>query len=345
MKLRTCLSYDDVLLVPQYSDIVSREQINIGNWLDEARGLWFDIPLISAPMDTVVEEEMAIQTANMKMLSIVHRYNSIERQTDIASNVFADVGNSYTGFAIGATDDFLERSKQLVAEGAKILCVDVAHGHHIAVEKAIKSLRDSLGDKIHIMAGNVATPEAYADLSRWGANSIRVGIGGGSCCTTRTQTGHGVPSFQSVLDIFQECDCDVTIIADGGLRNAGDITKALAAGADFGMIGSLLSGTSCTPGEILTDSHGIKRKVYRGMASRDAQISWRGKTSSLEGVSTTVQYKGDTKDIINDLKRGIASGFSYSGARTINELWQKATFVQQTTAGAIESAPHILGAK
>jgi len=166
-----------------------------------------------------------------------------------------------------------------------------------------------------------------------------------STCSTRTQTGHGVPSFQSVLDIFQECDCDVTIIADGGLRNSGDITKALAAGADFGMIGSLLAGTSCTPGEILTDSHGMKRKVYRGMASRDAQISWRGKTSSLEGVSTTVQYKGETKDIIMDLKRGIASGFSYSGAKTITELWQKAKFVQQTSAGTIESAPHILSSK
>jgi len=200
MKLRTCLSYDDVLLVPQYSDIVSREQINIGNWLDEARGLWFDIPLISAPMDTVVEEEMAIETAKMKMLSIVHRYNSIERQADIASNVFAEVGNQYTGFAIGATDDFLERAKQLVNEGAKILCIDVAHGHHIAIEKALKSLRDAVGNKIHIMAGNVATAEAYADLTKWGANSIRVGIGGG-CFVAGTKILLADGNYKNIEDI------------------------------------------------------------------------------------------------------------------------------------------------
>ena len=345
MKLQTALSYDDVLLVPQYSDIVSRADVSIGNWLDEERGLWFDIPLIAAPMDTVVEDAMAIQTASMNMLSIVHRYNTIEKQCDIASTVFAEVGNQYTGFAIGATDDYLERAKALISEGAKIICIDVAHGDHVAVEAALNNLRNALGTKIHIMAGNIATPLAYQHMRKWGADSVRVGIGGGSCCTTRIQTGHGMPTLQSVYDIMNECECSITIVADGGLRNSGDITKALAVGADFCMIGSLLAGSSCTPGEILTDSAGTKKKIYRGMASRDAQMDWRGKTSSLEGVATTLSYKGETKSVIDDLRRGIASGFSYSGAKTITELWQKARFVQQTSAGAIESAPHILSSK
>jgi IMP dehydrogenase len=162
-----------------------------------------------------------------------------------------------------------------------------------------------------------------------------------SICSTRLQTGHGVPSLASVLDC-KESGRDVTIIADGGIRNSGDIVKALAAGASFGMVGSLLAGTDKTPGEIITGPDGKLCKVYRGMASKDAQMDWRGKTSSLEGITATVPFKGPTRDIVDQLSNGIASGLSYTGARSISEFTAKARFIKQSTAAVRESDTHIL---
>ena len=221
-----------------------------------------------------------------------------------------------------------------------MLCLDVAHGHHALVRTALRTLRKNLGDKIHLMAGNVATLEAFNDLADWGANSIRVGIGGGSICSTRINTGHGVPTFQSVLDCSRS-NREAKLIADGGIRNAGDIVKALAAGADFVMLGSMLAGTDESPGEIFKSGNN-KYKVYRGMASRSAQLDWRGKSSSPEGVSTTIPYKGSVAEILQDISGNIKSGFSYTGVRNLMDLQVKATFLQQTPAGQFESSTHIL---
>lgn len=171
--------------------------------------------------------------------------------------------------------------------------------------------------------------------------NVRGTIVHNSICSTRIQTGHGVPSLQSVIDC-SHMPYDVALIADGGIKNSGDIAKALAAKADFAMIGSLLAGTDCTPGDIISTESNNKRKVYRGMASKDAQMDWRGKASSLEGISTTVPYKGATVDVIDQLENGIRSAFSYSGARTIAEYWSKSKFIEQTSSGLIESKTHIL---
>jgi IMP dehydrogenase len=191
------------------------------------------------------------------------------------------------------------------------------------------------------MAGNIATLEGYNDLVDWGADSVRCNIGGGSICSTRIQTGHGIPGLQTIIDCASTTARKVPIIADGGIRNSGDIVKALAAGADFVMLGSLLAGTDETPGDIINTRKG-KVKAYRGMASADAQIDWRGKTSSLEGIATTVSCKGPVDDVISELVRGIRSGLSYSGARSITELQAKAEFIRQTSSGQAESATHIL---
>jgi IMP dehydrogenase len=339
---REALTYDDVLLVPQFSDIESRKEVNIGNWLDEERGLWFNLPLIASPMDTVCEEKMAVTIGKMGGLGIIHRYNSIEKQCEIAQAVSQEIYNHKFGCAIGITGDYLERAEALVERGVKILCLDVAHGDHILMKNALITLREKLGNGPHLMAGNVATLEGVERLADWGANSIRVGIGGGSICSTRIQTGHGVPSLDSVMECARTFK-DVTIIADGGIKNSGDIVKALAVGGDFAMLGSVLAGSSDTPGEVyISARNGDATKVYRGMASKDAQMDWRGKTSSLEGISTTIPYKGQTSDIINQLENGIRSGFSYSGARGIHELWSKARFIKQTSAGTRESDTHIL---
>lgn len=338
---REAVTYDDVLMVPQFSDIQSRKEVNIGNWLDEERGLWFSLPVISSPMDTVTEDQMAILISGMGGLGIIHRYNTIERQCEIVEIVSNEVFANQFGCAIGITGDYLERAEALYKKGVKILCLDVAHGDHILMKKALITLRETLGYGPHLMAGNVATLDGFNNLASWGANSIRVGIGGGSICSTRIQTGHGVPSLDSVI----ECTgtpYDVAIIADGGIRNSGDIVKALGARADFCMLGSILAGTSKSPGEIFINDVGHARKIYRGMASKDAQMDWRGKVSSLEGISTTIPYKGETSDVISQLENGIRSGFSYSGARTIAELWSKAKFVRETSAGTRESDTHIL---
>ena len=340
--IREALTYDDVLLVPQYSDIESRKEVSIGNWLDEERGLWFDLPLIASPMDTVCEDKMAIAIGKMGGLGIVHRYNTIEQQVKMASNIFEKLDTHKVGFAIGITGDYLNRARALVEdEGAKILCLDVAHGDHILMKKALITLREKLGNGPHLMAGNVATLEGVDHLADWGANSIRIGIGGGSICSTRIQTGHGVPSLDSVMECSKTFK-NVAVIADGGIRNSGDIVKALGVGCDFAMLGSVLAGSSDTPGQILVSEDGKQHKVYRGMASKDAQIDWRGKTSSLEGISTTIPYKGSTSEIIDQLENGIRSGLSYSGARSIRELWAKAKFIKQTSAGTRESDTHIL---
>jgi IMP dehydrogenase len=342
---REALTYDDVLLVPQFSEIVSRKEVSIGNWLDEERGLWFNLPLIASPMDTVCEDKMAITIGKMGGLGIVHRYNTIEKQCEIAQAVSQEIYNHKFGCAIGITGDYLERAEALVEGGVKILCLDVAHGDHILVKKALITLREKLGNGPHLMAGNVATLEGVDHLADWGANSIRVGIGGGSICSTRIQTGHGVPSLDSVMECARTFR-NVTIIADGGIKNSGDIVKALAVGGDFAMLGSVLAGSSDTPGEVYISSrNGDATKVYRGMASKDAQMDWRGKTSSLEGISTTIPYKGNTSEIIDQLENGIRSGLSYSGVRSIQELWAKAKFIRQTASGTRESDTHILHRK
>ena len=333
--MKPSLSFDDVLLVPQYSDIVSRAEVDISvdmRMLDK-----YELPIISAPMDTVTGANMAYQIGKAGGIGIIHRYNSIDEQCAMVKNtVFSGCD---VGAAIGVASDFLERAAALVQSGVHFLCIDVAHGHHTSVKHALASLRDTFGKNLHIMAGNVATLQGFNDLADWGADSIRVGIGGGSICSTRVQTGHGVPTLQSIMNC-SATDRDALLVADGGIRNSGDIVKALAAGADLVMVGSLLAGTDETPGEVLNTEEG-RKKVYRGMASKEAQRAWRGRVSSIEGVSHVVPYKGPVEEVLHDLGVGIRSGLSYSGARSISELQANAEFIRQTSAGAIESSTHI----
>ncbi len=335
--LSTSYCFDDVLLVPQFSDISSRSEISTSSSLSTE--IKFGLPIVSSPMDTVTEHEMALAMEASGGFGIIHRYNTIENQVAIVRE-FKSQGGVFIGAAIGVSGDYIERSRALVRSGVGALCIDVAHGHHSLTRYALQTLRRTLGHDVHIMAGNVATLGAFNDLADWGANSIRVGIGGGSICSTRVQTGHGVPTLQSVMDCSMS-DRDAVLIADGGIRNSGDIVKALAAGADFVMLGSLLSGTIESPGDIIMEA-GKSWKEYRGMASIEAQIDWRGHTASVEGVSTKVPLKGRAGDILQDLSLGIRSGLSYTGAKSIPELQSKSRFIAQTSAGSVESSTHIL---
>lgn len=333
--MREALSFDDVLLIPQYSGICSRKEIEIKQNLKNVGN--FSLPIISSPMDTITEERMSRAMSKAGGTSIVHRYNTIEEQADIIKDT-TSLG-SQVGAAIGVGDDFLERAAAMANVGVSFLCIDVAHGHHLKVRSALEALRNMFSNTMHIMAGNVATLEAFNDLADWGADSIRIGIGGGSICSTRVQTGHGMPTLQSVMDCAQS-DRDAALIADGGIRTSGDIVKALAAGADFVMLGSLLAGTDETPGSVIHTKNG-REKIYRGMASKEAQRSWRKRVSSIEGVSHTVPLKGPVKDVLEELRVGIVSGISYSGAHDVSSLQSAAKFVQQTTSGQVESSTHI----
>lgn len=345
------VSFDDVLIEPAYSEITSRQSISISNSLDSS--LSFQVPIISSPMDTVTESTMATAVSSSGGLGIIHRYNTIDRQVHLVRTSI-DQGALYVGAAIGVKGDYIERAVELVSNGVAVLCVDIAHGHHVLMKNALANLRNVLGSEVHIMAGNVATPEAFSDLASWGASSVRVGIGGGSICSTRLKTGHGVPTLQSIFNIScrntkmlpSPSYGKIPLIADGGIKTAGDIVKALAAGADFVMLGSMLSGSPETPGDILTIPDPENKtltsyKVYRGMSSVEAQMDWRGHTSSLEGVSAFVKTKPSISTIIKELANDIRSGLSYSGANTILELQEKASFLSQTSFGVRESGTHI----
>ena len=323
-------SFDDVLLVPQYSDIESRSEINLWRKLGSKE---YSIPIISSPMDTVTGLKMAATIGELGGLGVTHRYCDVTDQSNMTP-----VG---AAAAVGVTGDYMKRIEFLNGDsGITTFCLDVAHGHHVLVERALKTIRDKYGKGLDIIAGNVATPKGYLALSEWGADAVRVGIGGGSICSTRVQTGHGVPTFESVLTCSYEDGA--TIIADGGIKTAGDVVKALAAGADFVMLGSMLAGTDQSPGEVFQGNDGKKYKVYRGMASVEAQKDWRGEARSLEGISTTIPHKGSVVDIVENLLQNIRSGLSYSGARNITQLQAKAEFIAQSAASQVESSTHIL---
>jgi IMP dehydrogenase len=341
--MKKSLCFDDVLLEPQISDIKSRRDIDISSKLEDSESYGFRLPIISSPMDTITGPEMAVALHKAGGFGILHRYNTIPEQTELAQEIRELGGKDIPfGAAIGITGDYLERATALAWAGCHIICIDVAHGHHTLMKRVIPEIKAELGANAHIMAGNVATLEAFNDLADWGADSIRVGVGGGSICSTRIQTGHGIPTLESIFRCALS-DRDAVLIADGGIKNSGDIVKALAAGADFVMCGSLLAGTDETPGPLIRLGDGTPpRKVYRGMASREAQTSWRGKTGSVEGVSTTVAWRGPVSEILHNLEWGIRSGFSYSGAKTLSELRSKAIFIEQTNAAQRESSPHAL---
>jgi len=335
--MKQTYSFDDVLLVPQYSDIKSRSEVSTNCALSQFE---FTLPIISSPMDTITETNMAVTLSEAGALGIIHRYNSIRDQAQLVVDARIR-GTKNIGAAIGISSDFLERAVAVVDVGANILCIDVAHGHHSMMKKAIADLKDKFGDQVHIMAGNVATLEGFDALASWGADSVRVGIGGGSICSTRIVTGHGVPTLQSVMECAKS-SYDTKIIADGGIKTSGDIVKALAAGADFVMIGSMLAGTEESPGDVRATLNGEKFKEYRGMASKEAQRDWRGKSSTPEGVATMVPYRGSVNAILADIEGGIRSGLSYTGARSISELQAKAEFILQSSAAQMESNTHIL---
>jgi len=329
------LSFDDILLVPQYADIASRKDVSLSTILDD--GLELDLPIIAAPMDTVCEWQMAEAMDNHGGLGILHRYMSFEEQHSMVRMSNAQSITKNIGVSVGATGSFVPDAVMLAEAGANVILVDVANGHNENAIAAVKSLRKELGDDIHIMAGNVATWDGFARLADAGANSIRVGIGGGSACTTRVVSGHGIPTLASIMDIRERVSYEdaPAINADGGIRNSGDAAKALAAGAHAVMVGRLLAGTSESPGHVV-DGH----KVFRGMASREAQEDGRGVVSGVEGISTRVPFVGSVNSIIKDFANGLRSALSYTGVDNLIDFHTESMYNKVSSNSLNETKPH-----
>ena len=336
--MNEAITYDDVLLVPSYNHWESRKVVDI-SVRDRTEKLSLELPLMTANMDTITEAEMVNFIGAKGGIGVLHRFMSIDKNVEIYKKC------EHSAFvSIGCTAEELERAEALKGAGATMFCVDVAHAHAKYVGKTLKNIRDMLGKEACLMAGNVATYAGADYLASCGADIIKVGIGGGGVCTTCIKTGFGVPNLTAI----QECSrVSRSIVADGGIRTPGDIVKALAFGADFVMVGSMLAGTTPTPGEVLTKvgqgGEETKVKIFRGMASSEVQDDYHGGMAewrTAEGVSTEVPFNNNEDGIIADIIGGLRSGMTYAGASTIKELQRKLVYVKITPAGKIESLPH-----
>ncbi|MCT3433665.1 IMP dehydrogenase [Lactobacillus helveticus] len=356
------LTFDDVLLIPAESHVLPNE-VDLSTKL--ADNIKLNIPLVSAGMDTVTEGAMAIAMALQGGLGVVHKNMSIQAQAGEVANVKSVVVPSNTtkaavddqnrllcAAAVGVTSDTFERAEALLEAGADAIVIDTAHGHSAGVLRKIKEIRDHF-PKQTLIAGNVATGDATRALFDAGVDVVKVGIGPGSICTTRIVAGVGVPQITAIYDAASAArEYHKPIIADGGIKYSGDVVKALAAGGNAVMLGSMLSGTTEAPGDIFEDN-GKKYKRYRGMGSVGAMAQAHGSSDRYfqggvneanklvpEGVEARVEYKGDVSNVIFQIDGGLRSGMGYCGAANIPELIEKAQFVQITNAGLRESHPH-----
>ncbi len=366
------LSFCDVLVIPRFSSIISRKDVNTSiNFLGEH----LETPIMSSNMDTVTEHQMATAITKAGGIGCVHRFMSIE---DNVRQV--EQSPQGTFFSVGLGNTELERAKALYDAGAYNYIIDVAHGASVAVVAQYERLRELLPDA-NIVVGNFATGESirqFSKVSRYKLQAVKLGIGGGSLCTTRVVTGCGLPTLQTIIDCKS---LGIPMIADGGIKNSGDIAKALVAGADLVMLGGLLAGTEESPGAVikkiktrydaevdynsysdyfqreLTDEEtkadlGARREIYgtellwykqyRGSASKES-YEVQGKVAehrTPEGESTLVPYKGPVIEVVNNLTAGLKSALSYVGASNIEEFKEQATLIEITHSSHIESKPH-----
>jgi IMP dehydrogenase len=348
---KTALTYDDIQLVPRFSSVKSRTTISLRSKLSRNYDLL--IPIIASPMDTVCETDMALKVFRMGGVGCIHRFNTPEEQAtmirDLRYRMFGENGEGHLWSdwemedmipimaAIGVNESDHDRAKLLVESGANVLLIDVAHGDHQNVIDMIHWCKENLPPHVDIIAGNIATAEAAERLQAAGADGLRVGIGGGSLCTTRIKTGFGVPNVTCIEDIMKVAE--VPVMADGGIRSSGDIAKALAVGASNVMIGSLIAGTDESPGKIIDTRSGLYKK-YRGSASLETKTAHGQSNRNVEGESTMIPYKGGVKFILSGLIDGIKSALSYAGADSLDRYHPD--YVIVTNSGINEAKPHLL---
>ena len=344
------LTFDDVLLLPGPSEVVPSE-VETGTWL--TRKIKLEIPLVSSAMDTVTESQMAIALAKAGGIGIIHRNLAIDEQVvhvKLAKNM------GLVGAAVGVGEDGFKRAQALIDADVDVVVVDTAHGHHRAVLEAIERVK-KFSPETQVIGGNVATRSGAQALINAGADGVKVGVGPGSICTTRVVAGVGVPQVTAIMETNKACSkAGVPLIADGGLQYSGDIVKAIVAGANTVMLGSLFAGCDESPSELI-EIDGAKYKVYRGMGSLGAMQN-RGEQKSYskdrymqddvlsedklvpEGIEGKIKYRGPVSSVIHQLVGGLRSGMGYAGAPDIDSLRREGQLIQITSAGLNESHPH-----
>ena len=343
--IKESLTFDDVTLVPQYSTILPHETITK---TELSKNLKLNIPLLSSAMDTVTESKMAIAIAKSGGLGIIHKNLNLKKQALEVKKVKKN--NMIVGAAVGTNEKDIDRVYKLLESKVDLIVVDTAHGHTKKVLAIINKIKKISKNSI-VCAGNIATGKAAKFLADSGVDIVKVGIGPGSICTTRLVTGIGVPQLSAVLDVKKALkNYKTKIISDGGIKFSGDISKAIAAGADAVMIGSLFAGTTESPGKIFKYK-GKLYKNFRGMGSAgamsvgsaDRYFQKKNKNISkyvAEGVEGIVQFKGPLNKIIYQLVGGLKSSMGYMGSKTIKDLQKKSEFVKITKAGFYESMVH-----
>ena len=344
--IKEALTFDDVTLVPKYSEILPSE---VDTSIKLTKTLKLNIPLLSSAMDTVTESTMAIAIAKAGGLGIIHRNLDIKKQISEIRKV--KVKKLLVGAAVGAGPSEFKRAEAILKEKIDMIVVDTAHGHTKKVSEIIKFIKKNKNQNTALCAGNIATPEAAKFLLKLGVDVIKVGIGPGSICTTRLVAGIGVPQLSAILNVRNGIkNKKVKIISDGGIKYSGDLAKAFAAGADAVMIGSLFAGTDETPGKLIK-RNGKLFKSFRGMGSvgamnkgsADRYFQSKQKDNSKyvpEGVEGFSKYKGNVKDIIFKLIGGLRSSMGYLGSSQIKYLRHQPKFVKITKAGFYESMVH-----
>jgi IMP dehydrogenase len=344
--IRHGLAYNDVLLVPRSSRVRSRNEVDLSTVI--AAGISLSVPLLSANMDTVTGADMAIAMDRLGGIGVIGRFDAPEAQARTVQTV-SDAGARCIG-VIGVKDDALHRAELLLAAGSCGLHLDVAHAHSEHAIEVTETCKRRWPE-VPLIVGTIATYEAAIDLYEAGADTVKVGIGAGSTCITRINTGSGVPQITAIMDVARaraERFPDRYVIADGGAANSGDIVKALAAGADAYMGGSLFAGADEAPGEIV-EVDGTLFKHYNGSTSREEKLRQLAKYEAhkheryslhIEGVEAMTPARGPVADIVETLGAGIRSGLSYCGAFTIPELHERAEFIQISGAGYRESQAH-----
>jgi IMP dehydrogenase len=343
--IKDSLTFDDVTLIPQYSSVLPTDTITNCKL---SKNLNLQIPLLSSAMDTVTESKMAIAISKSGGIGVIHRNLSIEKQVVEIQKVKRS--NCLVGAAIGVSSRDLERAEELSRIKTNLIVIDTAHGHTKKVLNMIKKIKKKLKNSA-LCAGNIATGKAAKFLADNGVDIVKVGIGPGSICTTRLVAGIGVPQLSAVIDVKKALKkYNTKIISDGGIKFSGDLAKAIAAGADAIMIGSLFSGTMESPGKIIRYK-GKLYKNFRGMGSVGAMNAgsadryYQKKNKNIkkyvpEGVEGMVKFKGSVKEIIYNLVGGLKSSMGYMGAKTIKDLQKKGQFLKISKAGFYESMVH-----
>lgn len=336
------LTFSDVMFEPQFSPVRSRSQVDLRSYLGKTV---LQVPVISANMRDITGVKMCVEMANCGCLGILHRFMSIEdnvisfqkalQEISAIGGIYAEQPQWQVGVSVGVKPAEQERFRKLYGAGARLFCIDIAHGHSILMKEMIEWIRKTASREVYLIAGNIATARAALDLESWGVDAVKVGIGPGEVCTTRKMTGVGVPQLHALEQVFH-AGINVSVIADGGIKLPGDVAKALKY-SDAVMIGSLFSGSSETPGDVYKNVEGQFYKTYGGSASGENKVKSGNGNEFVEGVVKTVPFKGHVKYIVREIRHGLLSSFSYSGSFHLREFQLKSVLNPISSGSRTES--------